>query len=1453
MAFRRGRNPAQRPTSGTHCCGWCGLVMQSFSRLRAHLQKPECNTAGSSMGRYFQALGVDKWHTCSECGDACIRQSNYKCACRQQGREPLWNEHRSHGEPHAARPHAHQDAQRRRQDRVGHAQDAVPPAQPAPADAVQPQEVVRCFTDNFVAADEYDSKTEQLWSIMEFFAGDEAQVTPKQGQNIDTEFLDLMREFNSMVAGTPAIRQARPEPNCGQRTALLQAQAAVALQILPGLARRMQRVRGWRTPSSMKELLAGPFLAGDVQRHGKAAVVLDYFALPFVRANPKTPPSDGGANTIDEETLWHLVQDGKLSKAVGLARMKYDAEVRRLPTTARPSKQQIIETVAAKFPGPPAEGVAIPSHADLPPQDWRTGEVDLGAGTREQREERGKTFGASSSQLKLDTLREVLGRLSKQKAAGADAITNVLLRRVFDNGDAGAVETVLLPFTAMCLAGAVHPEAMAFLLASRLALVPKVDHDAPQAAGGTPPAPVDFRPLGIGGSLMRLIGTALCAQDGSEVGRALAPWQLAVRTTDGTCIMAAMAQACFTDGRNGGAGRDVLATDLENAYGSVFRSAIHRGLRKYAPHLLRWFIVCYGSPSKLFHAVHGFVGWVRSGVKQGDPMATILFAVALQEAIVQIDTELRAAQPNVATAGAGGFADDVDLYGDGELLLDNIVHIAEVIEALTGMKLCIRKCKLLVSSGNVSQRLRDKAEAHGVKIATEGMTVMGVPVGTDEYIKADLDRRTRSLLHDLSALDYFNVHGQWALLRMCVNQRLVYLQRMLGLQHGGAAFAQYDEEVTSKVLEIMGIHLQQERNQVRERVAALRTLPFDLSGGSMRSIASRHTRVKMLYLCRDNIARFLESHDGRKGMATIVRQQWRTETLPTVTITEAEAPAGQVADAPAGAGHAPEGQPVNDQAPAAGAPAAAGNARAGQPAVDQAPAGGAPADANPKPRVDPALRGHTLGNIPEASVVRGTINGDPDTTASNTRAMAVGAAINTALAADLILHSQTLRGMRDSEQQYNKLLAAHVLSSSCANSGVVVQSVPNAAGQVQDNRFRQILRLRFGVPSVMPLAHWRCNCSSHGGPRHSEFAVQTLAANAPDHGGRTFALEPMHGLYCRRRWKRVTTRHDNIRNSLRTALAKIPGVQATLEPRVENPTDAADHRRGDIKVHWSGSTWLLDVGVVCPGVQRFVDAGADTTPGTAAARYEQTKKDRYSDQPNFVPFIVETGGRVGDAGLQFLDLLAGVKHEKAVAAAMGPRVARTNALALALRRKRTVVRGALRAMTLQHGFMMAQIAEEINTPDLAAEGGRGGGGGGGGGGDGSGGRDGGGGRRGDGGEVGGGGGGVGVGRVGGRSGGGGGGSGGASADDLAALDDARPPPLPPPRGGGGGDGGGMGGAAVDGFAVLGGALLPPPLSPRGGGGGGVGDGGSGGGGGIGVGGVVYLDGALLPPSPPPSS
>ncbi len=176
----------------------------------------------------------------------------------------------------------------------------------------------------------------------------------------------------------------------------------------------------------------------------------------------------------------------------------------------------------------------------------------------------------------------------------------------------------------------------------------------------------------------------------------------------------------------------------------------------------------------------------------------------------------------------------------------------------------------------------------------------------------------------------------------------------------------------------------------------------------------------------------------------------------------------------------------------------------------------------------------------------------------------------------------------------------------CANAGVVVvQSVPTAVAQVPDARFRQILRLRFGVPCVMPLAQGQCNCTDHGGPRHSAWAERIIESNEPDQQDRaSFAEEPLHGLYCRRRWMRVTYRHDDgIRDALSTALQRIPGVQATLKPRVTTtPQGLGDQRlSADIKVHKDGTTWLVDVGVVCPSTRRLLERGTDLTPGLAAA------------------------------------------------------------------------------------------------------------------------------------------------------------------------------------------------------------------------------------------------------------
>ncbi len=54
----------------------------------------------------------------------------------------------------------------------------------------------------------------------------------------------------------------------------------------------------------------------------------------------------------------------------------------------------------------------------------------------------------------------------------------------------------------------------------------------PTPTGGVA-EPLDFRPLGIGGAIMRLISTAVCSKEGSEVGKLMSPLQLDVAAPAG--------------------------------------------------------------------------------------------------------------------------------------------------------------------------------------------------------------------------------------------------------------------------------------------------------------------------------------------------------------------------------------------------------------------------------------------------------------------------------------------------------------------------------------------------------------------------------------------------------------------------------------------------------------------------------------------------------------------------------------------------------------------------------------------------------------------------------------------------------------------------------------------------------------------------------------------------------
>ena len=74
-------------------------------------------------------------------------------------------------------------------------------------------------------------------------------------------------------------------------------------------------------------------------------------------------------------------------------------------------------------------------------------------------------------------------------------------------------------------------------------------------------------------------------------------------------------------------------------------------------------------------------------------------------------------------------------------------------------------------------------------------------------------------------------------------------------------------------------------------------------------------------------------------------------------------------------------------------------------------------------------------------------------------------------------------------------------------------------------------------------------------------------------------------IYCRRRWVRVTNRHDGIHDALWTALTRIPG---SLEPRVTTPLGPGFQRCADIKVAAAIGCFCLDM----PRPACAIDGGA---------------------------------------------------------------------------------------------------------------------------------------------------------------------------------------------------------------------------------------------------------------------
>ena len=138
--------------------------------------------------------------------------------------------------------------------------------------------------------------------------------------------------------------------------------------------------------------------------------------------------------------------------------------------------------------------------------------------------------------------------------------------------------------------------------------------------------------------------------------------------------------------------------------------------------------------------------------------------------------------------GARGYADEVWLHGDAEILLQHLDDIHGIICTTTGMELQPRKSVLLLARDRLTDGpVHATAAQFGVHVCVNGCVVMGVPVGTDAFVEQKMEAMVDAHIGALEAVKYFSKQLQWTLLRLCFSQRVTHLIMGVTAAPGGSS------------------------------------------------------------------------------------------------------------------------------------------------------------------------------------------------------------------------------------------------------------------------------------------------------------------------------------------------------------------------------------------------------------------------------------------------------------------------------------------------------------------------------------------------------------------------------------------------------------------------------------------------------------------------------------------
>jgi hypothetical protein len=271
-----------------------------------------------------------------------------------------------------------------------------------------------------------------------------------------------------------------------------------------------------------------------------------------------------------------------------------------------------------------------------------------------------------------------------------------------------------------------------------------------------------------------------------------------------------------------------LALDMRNAFGEMLLLAIARWVAAQLPDLLAYFVKTYlhNRPRLLFRHVDGSVRVIVSqrGVKQGDPVAPVLFCAGM-DAVLKDFNQGAAAQGALRRITA--FMDDTRPgLGVATLAERDVLAVRQLTECFAGVGLTVnfnKSCALPGKDHVVTAAERQLLAQHlpGVRIAggdqddaQRGMVLLGVPVGNpgfaEAWLRAESGGAGKGAQFARRVAGLKSPRAVTRLLRYCVSPRMTYVLRTVPPERTVEAAVAWDEVVRWVLERALGLHAEQQ-------------------------------------------------------------------------------------------------------------------------------------------------------------------------------------------------------------------------------------------------------------------------------------------------------------------------------------------------------------------------------------------------------------------------------------------------------------------------------------------------------------------------------------------------------------------------------------------------------------------------------------------------------------------